>query len=331
MELSIVFQGSLSHIKTREQQASFIENMLFLKNNNKDSELILSTWVGEETSYLNGVFDLIIQSKDPGSLPGLKFDDKSNNINRLILSSKEGVNSAKGRYIVKLRTDLKFYMSDISEFYKEECNKRTGVPTGKFGHKIISPNLFTIDPIFVERMPYHISDWFQLGEAETLRRYWDIPLYGIADALHYNFNKHARYSNFLERQFQSKLAVEQYLTVSAAKNFGYEIDIAYHNDYKGGKISMFYDFLTKNFIIKDMRSLRLINEKYSKFNNSIFYKAQCITEARYNHIYKLCMKNNSWIRADLYGYIISIIGTTFSKLKKVKSRLSLIKRVLSKI
>ena len=331
MQLSIVFQGSLSHLKTREQQDSFIENMLFLKKHNEDSELILSTWVGEKTSYLNGVFDLIIHSKDPGALPGLKFDDKSNNVNRLIVSSQEGVRVAKGRYIVKLRTDLKFYMSDICRFYKDECDKRMGIPSGGFGHKIISPNLFTIDPVFVERMPYHISDWFQLGEKETLRRYWNIPLYPISDALHYNFNRLARYSNFLERQFQSKLAVEQYLTISAAKNFGYEINMDYHNDYKGGKISMFYDFLTENFIIKDMQSLRLINDKYSKLNNSIFYKAQCITEKRYNHIYKLCMKNNSWIRSDLYGFIISVIGTTLSKIKKLKSRISLIKRILSKI
>ncbi|WP_205950334.1 WavE lipopolysaccharide synthesis family protein [Pantoea stewartii] len=331
MELSIIFQGSLSHLKTREQQSELVDNILHLKKNNPQCEILISTWEGEKISYLKSIVDKIIMSKDPGTLPGLKFDDKLNNVNRLIVSSQAGVTAAKGKIIVKLRSDLKFFLNDIVNFYRSEIDKYSSISPDTFGNKVICSNLFTLDPVFVERMPYHIGDWIQIGEAEDIKRMWNIPLYQRTDALHYNFNKFAKNSNYLEKQFQSKFAVEQYLTIEFAKNFGKKIGIRYHNDYKNGNIKDFYSFLTSNYIIKDMRSLRLINDKYRYFNNSLFYKAACISESRYNLIYNLCKNNNSWIRTDIYGFFIGLIGTTLTKLKKLKSRVKFVKSILTKI
>ena len=331
MLLSIIFQGSLSHIKTRDQQSEFIENLEFLKKNNSDCEIIISTWEGEKTSYLKNVVDKIILNKDPGALPGLKFDDKANNINRLIVSSKSGVEAADGKYIVKLRSDLKFYLSNIVDFYINEIDKYSEIPPDTFSNKIICSNLFTLDPVFVERMPYHISDWIQIGECNDIKKMWCVRHYERIEALHYNFNKFAKGSNYLEKQFQSRFAVEQYLTIEFARNFGKEIKIEHHNDYKDGKIKEFYNYLSSNYIIKDMKSLKLINDKYKTFNNSLFYKAACISESRFNLIFNLCKNDKGWVRADIYGFFIGMIGMSITKIKKVKSRLRFIKLIITKI
>lgn len=331
MELSILFQGSLSHLKTREQQAEFVSNILYLKKHNPNCEILISTWEGEKTSYLKNVADKIILNKDPGSLPGLKFDDKANNINRLIVSSKSGLNLAKGELIVKLRSDLRFYLHDIVKYYYQEIESYSSVSPDTFGNKIISSNLFTLDPRFVERMPYHISDWIQIGEASDIKKMWDIELYDNVDALYYNFNKFAKGSNYLEKQFQSKLAVEQYLTIEFAKKFGRNINVNYHNDYKNGNSKSFYSYLVSNYIIKDMRSLKLINDKYKTYNNSLFYRAACISEDRYNMIFKLLSRGNKLVSFDSYGFLLNLAAFSISKIKSFKLILKFITSIFKKI
>lgn len=330
MKLSIVFQGSLSHIKTRPQQDSFKRNLTFLKEKNPGCEIIISTWEGEKSSYLNPLVNKIIYSKDPGPLPGLKFDNKLNNVNRLIVSSCAGVAAARGEYIVKLRTDLEFYMEDIVGFYENETNKYGQLEPDVFSKKMICTNLFTIDPRFIERMPYHISDWIQIGFSPDLKKYWNIKNYELDDALYYNFNKHNKGSNEFEIQFQSRYAAEQYLTVSGCRNFGHEIPLRNHNDFDDKKISEFYSFLSHNYIIRDTSSLKLINEKYRPILKSVLYKLICINESRFEKIYTYVLKDSKF---DYYGKSLSFLINQVLLLKKINNRirfaLYIIKRVFN--
>lgn len=327
MNLSIVYQGSFSHVKTKQQKMRLIQNILFLKENNIDCEIIISSWEGEKLDYLNKVADNIIYNKDPGPLPSLKFDGKLNNINRLIVSSSAGIRAARGKYIVKLRSDLEFYLTDIVDFYENQCRLYENIPPSVYSKKIICCNLFTIDPKLAERMPYHVSDWIQIGTSYDIVKFWDIELYGLSDALYYNFNKHAKNSNALEKAFQSKFAVEQYITVSAARNFGHNIQLNYHNDFSSQVIKDYYEFLVSNYIINDISTMRLINDKYKDLNASLFFKLTCISESRYKkmHDYSLRKKNidfNNSILSVIFRFIFFIKNTkknfkSFFKLLKV--------------
>jgi len=139
-----------------------------------ESEIILSTWDGSDTSSVEPLCDKIVRSQDPGGY--VVEIDGYLNVNRQIVSSQAGVQQATRPYAIKTRTDILFTSDDLVNLYmRYNVLQKNGGILG-LSEKLLVTNLTSINP---ERCPYvfAISDWIYAGKTEDLKQFLNVPLY----------------------------------------------------------------------------------------------------------------------------------------------------------
>lgn len=233
------------------------------------SRYVVSTWNTSDVSALE--VDRILMSGDPGGLPGIKRRDGAdalNNVNRQIVSTRQGLREADTRYAIKIRTDCSLDDASFVRVY-ERFLEASGQP------RIVASSLFTIDPSMFEQLPYHVSDWFQFGETAALQTYWSGPFMSEQDALFYEAHPHAPHSTFMDRRFRSRLAVEQFMAVHYAARCGYPIP-SFHNDLRPEVVEGYRRCLAEQFLILDPWDLGLRFSKYDWAYRSSFQRLNCL-------------------------------------------------------
>lgn len=272
-DITVVFQGPIvpgsqgtADLIRRTQQAL------------PRSRYVLSTWTGSELSDIS--VDTVVLSDDPGGLPGIKCRDgagESNNINRQLLSTQQGLRATRTRYAIKIRTDCFLEHTGFLETYQRvRCKSPAS--------RIVASSLFTVDPEMFEQMPYHVSDWFQFGETEVLHAYWSAPCMSPQDATFYERHPHAGHSTFMDRRFRTRLAVEQYLAVHYAQRHGYDVP-QYHNDCHEAILAGHRHFLARHFIILDPWDIGLRFPKYEWAYRSSFQQLNCLLFVDWYRLY----------------------------------------------
>ena len=269
-QITVLFQGSVTSYQGA-QSDSFIQNLNRTRCVLPNAQFILSTWEGMDVPQQIDI-ERIIYSRDPGGLPGIKLDDsKSNNINRQIVTTANGLAAVKTPYTLKLRTDSFLEHGgfiEIYEQYKKLVNHKEYTP-------IIACCFFTIDPEIYEHMPFHISDWIQFGETEILQKYWDVPLMSKEDATYYERHEHRPFSGYFDKKFRTRLAVEQHIATYYAKKLGYKIP-KLHNDNRPTILKSHKKFLANELIILDPWQIGLNFPKYHWAYKSRFASMNCI-------------------------------------------------------
>lgn len=136
------------------------------------AELILSTWKNSNTSGLS--YDQLVINEDPGavSLNDTSFKHIQNNLNRQLLSTRRGLESATRTYGIKLRTDCLLQRAPDYTWLETNTLDQT---SRLFEKRIVTLNLATRHPL---RRPvlFHISDIFHFGVLSDLRKLWYIPM-----------------------------------------------------------------------------------------------------------------------------------------------------------
>lgn len=269
-KLSIVLCGT----KYKEYSLSYAIDILY--KNFPDCEIIVSTNDKNLENDLKKIkIDKIITNDDIGELPSLKFplmgDEKiNNNINKQIQSCRKGIEAATNNLVLKLRTDQVILTDKVIKLWEEIVN--IPIPTKKKG-RIITSSIFSLNPRYSERMPYHISDMFQLGYKEDLLSYYSAPEYPFEYATWYERTPHDVSSNNFERAFRSRFAVEQWLALHYIFGEEEKFPIAYHNNCNMDIISNFEDTFIDYFIIAHPDDIDL---RVSKFASSkSYYNTQC--------------------------------------------------------
>jgi len=114
-QISVVVQGPVSSLTRR--------CLLSIRKYLPKAEVILSTW---ENSNVEGLsFDKVVFSKDPGGVllgeyKGKKYYD---NMNRQIVSTKEGLAQATRQFCIKFRTDMFFTSTGFLRYYNRYPKK----------------------------------------------------------------------------------------------------------------------------------------------------------------------------------------------------------------
>ena len=110
-DISIVVQGAVDKTETPKCLKSIRQ---YLPN----AEIILSTWEGTDLSCIEGLYDKLVLSKDPG---GVFYEKKKyyQNINRQIVSTKAGLELAERKFIMKLRSDLIFTNNTFLDYFEK--------------------------------------------------------------------------------------------------------------------------------------------------------------------------------------------------------------------
>ena len=128
-DISVIVQGPINKKETPKCLKSIRK---FLP----EAEIILSTWQGTDISNLD--YDILVLCEDPGTTLIEEFTHKKtyNNMNRQLVSTKEGLKKATRKYAMKLRSDLIFTSDRFLEYFNKF--EARGNNYNLFKHKILT-------------------------------------------------------------------------------------------------------------------------------------------------------------------------------------------------
>ena len=208
------------------------------------SEIIISTWKNREVDNSKLQVDKIIYSEDPGAYPFIIGNEKPNNINRMILSTKAGLNVASKKYVLKLRSDLELKnLKFLKFFFKYKRRNKYSL----FDEKILCGLIYSLRfEIRNDRkifMPFHISDWWYFGKIEDLKKLYSCPLVKEPE-----FSSYFNNSKNLIAGKTRKMSPEQYVTSFCAKTYFSDIHFSNSSDISIKLVEQSDEFIVGNFV-----------------------------------------------------------------------------------
>ena len=183
--LSIIFQGAA--VDNNSLCSDVIENIAITRRCYPEDEIILSTWKlsaalrKELEDSLKKLQVIIIENEDPGPLV---YQEKGTcwvtNINRMIVSSRQGIERATHAEVIKLRTDSRLYNRNIAELLQGRSKEEQRYPRDPayslFRQRIINGNLFARNARGYMPYLFHPGDILMAGNKQDLLALFDIPL-----------------------------------------------------------------------------------------------------------------------------------------------------------
>lgn len=256
-EISFVVQGNVETVYTKRCLNS-------IRKYFPGAEIVLSTW---EHAVLEGLdYDCLVKNKDPGAVCMDKENKYPYNINRMLLSSKTGIEAAGRKYVFKCRSDLIFKGNHILKWYGKYSEREAALSVTK--EKIITGSIFSLkfeqgetEPY---RTPFHISDFFCFGLKEDIEKLYSVPLVDLKYfARYFEFNTKPR--TYPVKGYDNRLwkyPPEQYLTLNLAKKCLPELDFPNCLDYDRVDDSLSERFTVSNFLILDYEQSGIKSQKF---------------------------------------------------------------------
>jgi hypothetical protein len=271
-DITIVLQGGLGTGWDIRYQARYLRTVM------PGVKVILATQKSAAKNFEGQAdFDDVVLTDDPGAMPPVKLIGAPHNINRQILSSKAGLDAVTTPYAMKMRTDAYITSRRSVDLWEKWGIDKRG-PRAKGAGRILVVNLFTLNPRFDERLCYHVSDWFQFGRTEDLRAFWSGPEMDFGTNVWYEHQPFAQGSLPREREFRSKYATEQWLTLGYLYGAG-PYPIEYHNHVSPEIVREFDENLADNFVVVHPADIGLEMPKHKYVYGSRYFNTICYSFA----------------------------------------------------
>lgn len=257
-ELSVIVQGRIENDLTCKCLQSIRKYL-------PDAEIILSTWEGSDLNGLDGLFDIPVLNKDPGAVIFDDKENKQNNLNRILVSTQNGINAATRKYVLRLRSDLVLKNANLlklTDNFMVRMSKSALFKQPIFSYEIFSIK-YDIKKRTKQRMLFHISDWCYLGLKEDLQELFNIPLVVEPEFSRY-FETHHKQVDDIHTTRLWQMSPEQYFTsANAAKVCG---DLCFGNylDITPENIKISEDFIINNFRVFSQKEwgISTLKEEY---------------------------------------------------------------------
>lgn len=231
-------------------------------------------------ALLGRVCDVATIAPPCAVLPPIKTDSRGpNHVNLQIAAARAGLARSAGRHILRIRNDL---MLDRQPMLAAHARAQLPPRGGRalFAERVLVSQLFTLNPLLAQRMPFHVSDWFHLGLASDLRRLWDavVPL-SATDAAWYAGRPHAAGSTTAERRFLTRWPPEQTITFPVFAAAFPDLSLTYHNDQTSVAASL--SVVADNFGIANLSSCRAKLPQYQRDidHMSSFTALECLSQS----------------------------------------------------
>jgi len=221
--------------------------------------------------------DFLVEGKPMPILPPLKYDTKINNCNKMIASVQAGLSVVDTPWVLRIRADAMIrHAARIGTEY-DLFARHVGTPKAFRQPVAISP-YYTINPFGIERMTFHVSDWYNIGLTDDVRDYWNVATMDIADATYFEGMPHAAHSNRFERTMRARLPPEMMIGTTFAARHGYRVP-SYFNEL--GFESESLTFLRENFVMPDPDVIGMSMGKYSNARKWILTSLLIISPAEW--------------------------------------------------
>ncbi len=162
-DVSVVVQGPMAP-ETPTVLASVRELL-------PEAELVFSTWVGASTEGTD--VDVLLHNVDPGSTAYWPGNDRKINTNRMIRSTRAGVEAATRPWVLKLRQDTPVVSTAFLEWADHPA--RRGDDLRVFEQRVLTTSIATRGATLMPDFLFHPSDCVHFGRAEDVRRLWSAP------------------------------------------------------------------------------------------------------------------------------------------------------------
>ena len=171
-DISFVLQGPVSASKNRAQQEGVTEkNIASIRQLFPGSEIILSTWKGQDTAGLD--IDTLILLDDPGQNSVFNNgEEKKLNNNRQLYSSHQGLRTVNTRYAAKVRTDNIINGRGFVELFEQFFSAPRDPEYTYLGNRVVTSSTFFISSHIGKPVYFHKSDLFDFGETQDLLKIW---------------------------------------------------------------------------------------------------------------------------------------------------------------
>lgn len=222
------------------------------------AEIVLSTWDGTDVSGLD--YDKLVLNKDPGNIVIDEVYNVSNNVNRQIISTKQGLFAATKPYALKIRSDMAL---NGTGFIKEFCKYYFSPQPADdkiFEHRIVINNLYCANP-YKTCFSFHISDWCQFGLTTDLLNLWDIPLESKAQQQY--FKSHPKPPFDPMPTWIMRFIPEQYILMTCLRKNNITPGIKWYADRNATSRELSERIFATNIIIMDYEDFGI---KFMKFD-----------------------------------------------------------------
>ena len=271
-EISVVLQGAFDKRLTLEAIQSI---KAFLPK----CELILSTWEGTRLPSIE--VSKLVLSKDPGfEILDDKYNVK-NNVNRQIVSTKNGILASSRKYVLKLRSDVILTSLRFIEEFSKDSVRRCG-EYKILKQRVVINNLYCANGRKTKFL-FHVSDWCFFGLREDVLNIFDIPLAPEPMTSRYFENKpRPKYDPIPSWLFQ--FIPEQYIWLSFLnKNFIYP-KVSYFCSFSEDLLAQSEKIFANNLIILNYENFGIKFKKFCPYKWDYF--------CQYTHLdwLKMCKK-----------------------------------------
>lgn len=230
-DISIVVQGPIIRNVDYYPNGWTDEVLKRLRRHFPDSEIILSTWRGTDVEGLT--FDILVENEDPGQT--------YYNLNRQIISTRNGLEKATRRYAMKWRTDTVLKSNQFLEYFAR-------FPIRDRDYSILRERILlptARDPRF-SRTPFAYSDYYHFGLIEDLKAIWSIP--PAPEEWTFWFSNRPKPKLAIDN---SRYTPEQYIWITFLKSrMNIECDHSFDCDKR--KIELHEKIAANNFILIDL-------------------------------------------------------------------------------
>ena len=245
-DISVVVQGAIHKKETPECLQSIRKYL-------PDAEIILSTWENSDISALD--YNILVLNKDPGAYYCNRNRTIKNNLNRQIISTKEGLKQVKRKYTMKLRSDLILNGNSFLSYYDKFPQRDDNLTI--FQNRILVSTLFSRDfiyNIYTKKIDYYklfVSDWWFFGLSEDIKLFFDVKT-----VIEPNFSEYYLNNPKIKDDYTWKCPPEEYFANHLSK-----LTKINNIDFSLSK-----KILTSNFIFLGFRESGIYNKKYLPYS-----------------------------------------------------------------
>lgn len=218
--------------------------------------------VGVALNKLQASCNKIVFAEAMLPLPAIKLNDPPCNGNLQIAAARKGLETATGKYILRMRNDA-FFANDsfVDEYIDSLAYERR--ENSFFESRVLISDYFTLNPYGnYERLPFHFSDWFHFGLKVDVEKIWGAQYLTLQDITYYKSHCHVPGSTENERRFFTRIAVEQHIIFECFRKSNSSLKLDYVNDLSSRDESV--QILLDNFSICDTKKCGLVFDKYRK-------------------------------------------------------------------
>jgi hypothetical protein len=251
-EISVIIQGPVIGPSSAAPEARLTHRCIeSVRRHLPAAQIILSTYHDSDVRGLH--YDVLVENDDPGAVLQNDVLHIANNVNRQIVTTRNGLRAADRRFALKLRSDLLLEGTGWqTQFgaYPRRCRQWR-----VFEERLISCTVYARNPRSLCRFPFHPSDWLYFGLRDDMMQLWDIPLAPEPETSRW-FEHRPRPVPDAVPSNLCRYVPEQYIWTTCLRKHG-ALDFEHCHDYSHGAVELTELTFANNLILLEPRQLKM--------------------------------------------------------------------------